>query len=435
MSDWKEINHSRWQHVVYYEWHMDIRAGGPTGYLANLLEGLNHIPNSTDPLIVFETAKKQAPQQPEQLKKIYQWIHAYVDKNEQRKRFYVNHISRHSKQEHDNYVQFLSHADRMYCIPELFQRIDLKRTKTIHVHTVGDAVKVKNSLKKAGADHTKVILTSHTPEAPSDEYYKGYLEQWYSKERAEQIKRLWRQVERKAFTDADLLVFPCKEAMEPLRATMDGFDALIRGKDIRFVPSGAKQLVSRLSKEEAKKKYGLEGKFVVGYVGRHNQIKGYDILQKAAKKIWKQQKDICFLIGGAQGNAFLPLSDQRWREAGWVDPADLFQALDVFVLPNRMTYFDLVLLEAMSMGTAVIASDTGGNKTVQNTTQALQLFDGTPESLAAQILDFFRKSQEEQEAMRKNIQVAYMQHYTPELFAGRYVELVQQIYADYRWKE
>lgn len=23
------------QHIIYYEWYLDIRAGGPTGYLAN----------------------------------------------------------------------------------------------------------------------------------------------------------------------------------------------------------------------------------------------------------------------------------------------------------------------------------------------------------------------------------------------------------------
>lgn len=34
----------------------------------------------------------------------------------------------------------------------------------------------------------------------------------------------------------------------------------------------------------------------------------------------------------------------------------------MFILPNRETYFDLVLLEVMSLGIPVLASYTGGNK-------------------------------------------------------------------------
>lgn len=431
MMDLNQKKSDAWHHIVYYEWHMDIRAGGPTGYLANLLDGLNRIEYSAQPQIFFDTAPKPQPQPPLELKGIYRWIHAFLDQEEGRKRFYVNHISRHSRREHENYVRFLSNSGSMACIPELFHKINLAQTRTIHVHTVGDAVKVKNSLKKAGAEHIKVMLTSHTPEAPSQEYYKGYLEQWYSTKRAKEIRRLWQQVERRAFEASDILVFPSKEAMEPLRDGMQDFDRLIRKKDIRFVPSGVKKLSSALSREEAKKKYGLEGTFLVGYIGRHNAVKGYDILQEAAKKVWKKQKEICFLIGGAQGATFGPLKDRRWIEAGWVDPADLFQALDVFVLPNRMTYFDLVLLEAMSMGVPVLASNTGGNRSVQDETQALLLYDGTPETLAEKILEFYQTPDEAKEEIRKKIQLGYEKHYTQELFARRYVQLVHEIYTDY----
>jgi len=418
-------------HIIYYEWHTDIRAGGPTGYLANLQDGINRIENSVQPQIFFDTAAKQQPDRIPEPKGVHRWFQAFFSREERRKRFYINHISRSSRRGHENYVRFLSNSSSMECMPELFGKIDLERTKTIHVHTVGDAVKVKNSLEKAGAGHIKLMLTSHTPEAASQEYYNGYLEQQHSITRAQEIRRLWQQVERRAFEASDILVFPSKEAMEPLQLTMDGFDRLISGKDIRFVPSGVKKLSSAWSKEEAKKKYGLEGKFLVGYVGRHNAVKGYDILQRAAKIVWKKQRDICFLIGGVQGNAFRPLDHKGWIEAGWVDPADLFQALDVFVLPNRMTYFDLVLLEVMSMGIPAIASDTGGNRTVQETTDALLLFDGTPEDLAGKILDFSRKPGAVRDAVGKKAQAAYGQYYTAELFAQRYVDLMHQIYMDY----
>lgn len=34
----------------------------------------------------------------------------------------------------------------------------------------------------------------------------------------------------------------------------------------------------------------------------------------------------------------------------------------MFILPNRETFFDLILLEVMSMGIPVLLSNTGGNK-------------------------------------------------------------------------
>lgn len=219
--------------------------------------------------------------------------------------------------------------------------------------------------------------------------------------------------------------------MEPLYSTMEGFQKLIENKDIRFIPSGAKQLTTSLSKEEAKKKYGVEGKFVVGYVGRHNEVKGYDILQNAAQKVLMKDNNITFLIGGKQGNVFTPLNDKRWIEAGWVNPADLFRAIDVFVLPNRMTYFDLVLLEVMSMGVPIIASATGGNKSVQRQTGALILYNNSADGLADSILTLSQASAEELENYSKRIQQEYEKNYTPSIFATRYISLINQIYADY----
>ena len=176
----------------------------------------------------------------------------------------------------------------------------------------------------------------------------------------------------------------------------------------------------------------MEGKFVVGYVGRHNEIKGYDILQNAAKKVMLQNDNISFLIGGKQGNVFTPLNDKRWIEAGWVNPADLFQAIDVFVLPNRMTYFDLVLLEVMSMGVPVIASATGGNKSVQEQTKSLFLYDNTVDSLAETILMLSKESLSTMRNYSNLIKREYENNYTPSLFAERYLSLINQIYEDYQ---
>jgi glycosyltransferase involved in cell wall biosynthesis len=45
-----------------------------------------------------------------------------------------------------------------------------------------------------------------------------------------------------------------------------------------------------------------------------------------------------------------------------VDTSDLLQEVDAFILPNKETYYDLILLEVLRSGTPVILTSTGGNK-------------------------------------------------------------------------
>ena len=48
------------KHLLYYDWHLDIRAGGPPGYLANLRYGLDRIPNPNNFEIELWAIKKQS---------------------------------------------------------------------------------------------------------------------------------------------------------------------------------------------------------------------------------------------------------------------------------------------------------------------------------------------------------------------------------------
>lgn len=420
------------QHIIYYEWYLDIRAGGPTGYLANLLDGLNQLPNNDNPFIMFNTSSKPSSMINEGPSGLHAKVQNWFYKNDNRKSFYVNNISRYQKSVHNNYVDFLNNYNHMFCDKTMFSKINLEKTKTIHVHTIGDAVKVRNSLKQFGYDDIKLLLTCHTPEAASNEYYNSTIEQGFNETKALQIKEGWKVIEQKALEYADILIFPSKEAMEPLSLTMEGFNQITKSKDIRYMATGAKMLKATLTKSEAKKKYNVEDKFVIGYVGRHNSIKGYDILKQAAMNILDKNKNLCFLIGGAQGSAFKPLQHERWIEAGWVNPADLFMAIDVFVLPNRMTYYDLVLLEVMSLGVPIIASNTGGNKSVQNLTNSLCLYNNTADDLGSKIMEFHNKSSAEMSLISNHTSIAYQNNFTTLCFAERYKSLINEIYKDYQ---
>ncbi|WP_302163890.1 hypothetical protein, partial [uncultured Clostridium sp.] len=58
MINLNEKRMNQLEHIIYYEWYLDIRAGGPTGYLANLLDGINRTEDNKNPLILFDTMEK-----------------------------------------------------------------------------------------------------------------------------------------------------------------------------------------------------------------------------------------------------------------------------------------------------------------------------------------------------------------------------------------
>lgn len=420
------------EHHVYIEWYLNGRAGGPPGYLANLLYGLNRIEHYDKPLIVFDFYKgKQPPKAVASKKGIKYRIKRIITALPGGKRFYTKYLSRSQKESFNNMYRFLSSLDEMMPNQGMMQVIDWSRTKSIHVHTAAEVVKVKNYLRKNFLDDRLVILTCHTPESVANEQYALSIADGQDESRARILQAKWLELERRAYQEADIMIFPSEEAKEPLLHDIPDFGNIIAKKDIRYLATGSKKLVSSLTKEEAKKKYGVSGKTVVGYIGRHNAIKGYDLLKEAAEEILKQTDDVVFLIGGAQGTEFAPLDDPRWIEAGWVNPADLLCALDLFVLPNRQTYYDLVLLEVLSMGVPVVATATGGNKSVKKIAEDLDLCEVDSASLAKGISRIISMDAAARNAKGLRLMEVYQKNYTEVHMAQRYVDTIRQIYDDY----
>lgn len=420
------------EHHVYLEWYLNGRAGGPPGYLANLLYGLNQISHYDKPLVAFDFYRgKQPKQEIVSPKGIKLGIKRMIEAMPGGKRFYAKNVSRWQKTSFENMNRFLSDLDGMMPDQNLINTIDWTRTKSIHVHTVAEVVKIKNYLRKNFMDDKLVILTCHTPESCANEQYALSIAAGQDESRARILKEKWTELEKRAYREADVIIFPSEEAKEPLLHDIPEFERIIAEKDIRYMATGTKKLVSSLSKEEAKKKYGVSGKTVIGYIGRHNSIKGYDLLQKAALEIFKKTDDVVFLIGGAQGTEYKPLDDPRWIEAGWVNPSDLLCALDVFVLPNKQTYYDLVLLEVLSMGIPVVATATGGNKSVKKIAEDLELCNVDPMALADSVSCLIEMDATERQQKGMRLKKVYQNYFTELHMAQRYVDTICQIYDDY----
>jgi glycosyltransferase involved in cell wall biosynthesis len=135
-----------------------------------------------------------------------------------------------------------------------------------------------------------------------------------------------------------------------------------------------------LGVEETRKKYDLEGKFTVLFVGHLSKIKGVEYLVKAADIIINElgYKDTLFLLVGPLtfGTLEKPIDmeemhsyiRQHQLESNLIltgalpleEVKRLYVASDIFVLPSLAEGDPLVVVEAMASGKPIIGTKVGG---------------------------------------------------------------------------
>lgn len=253
---------------------------------------------------------------------------------------------------------FLSY---FYTIPFAKEEIAFINTfDYVHIHSVSYYLKYFYKNKKITA---KTILTTHSPEPFVDEFFNdmGYGE-WLKKHPT--VRNMLIKREIRAYQDCYKIMFPVKEAREPYEKASPLYKKCFEEVEDKFfyVPTAVNDVEKIDTNNHILDKYALPEKALrVCYIGRHTSVKGYDSLQSMAQEAWKSMPGIYFIIGGKEA-PLLGLNDKRWIELGWVNTPALLNEVDVFVLPNRDTYFDLILLEVLRQGTPVILSRTGGNR-------------------------------------------------------------------------
>ena len=106
---------------------------------------------------------------------------------------------------------------------------------------------------------------------------------------------------------------------------------------------------------------------LIGAVGRLEKEKGFDVLIKAFKSMPDMDIKNLVIIGeGSLNDEFdqlinsYHLSDKVMMVGAKDNIPDWLSAFDIFVQPSRGEGFGLSILEAMSVGLPVIASDVGG---------------------------------------------------------------------------
>jgi len=392
-------------YIVFPE-DLDIRRGGPSGYIANLERGITDLKNKTNIEIISSSQGLKS-----------------IDEKSNFKRFAEKFIGKSKLLTESYYLYKFLRKDRMANINEKLSSVTFESNDIIHVHSVLDYY----SLSKKGI-LGKIVLTPHTPESIATEITNMIRLKFNSNMELNKLLGKIKKVERYAFQECEYFIFPSKEAMSIYSEFVEGFDEYINNKKVYFNLTGCNKLKSKLDKIEFRKRYNIPEKaFLISYVGRHSKIKGYDILLDVANELKRIDPNI-YIVTAGSGGIRSNSENQNLIEIGWTDdPGSVINSSDLFLLPNRNTYFDLALLEVLSIGTPVLASRTGGNISVGKLTNGIRLFENGNIDEIIRIILSLKDNPELLGGMKADNIRCYNENFTITKFAERYLKILQEI--------
>jgi len=230
----------------------------------------------------------------------------------------------------------------------LFRECGADNFKYIYFHDCLSLYQCSHLIK----NNQVVVLQSHCPELPSEEFKVLYNEPI--------ITAKYVNAERYAFERADILVFPNEYAV-------DIYSDLIKDyTKIKYILSGAKDMVDP-------RIYPLDqSKINILFVGRRNSIKGFDYLINTFKSVLLKRDDINLILVGS-GKLY---SGRNIFDVGQSNsPQNWFNSVDYVVNTNLQSYFDLSVIEALATGVPLILSNNYGHYYYEGKSKDISTFE------------------------------------------------------------
>ncbi|WP_243028293.1 glycosyltransferase family 4 protein [Thermus albus] len=271
----------------------------------------------------------------------------------------------------------------------------------------------------------KIFLMSHSPVEWAREYADTLRLYAGSSLLSEVVYRFY--VEKEIAT-----WLSCDGLLAPSRHSLDGYFASYGRKRVEElqvieVPTGVKELVPQRSPEETRKAWGIpQGAKVLGFFGRRHPHKGYDIFCELASAALREAPELVFVSAG-DGPVSCP-SLPNLVHLGFLREdrlADAIAACDIVIVPNRVNYFDLIILEAMSLGKSVITTRVGGAKSITSPGVSFleKLDSGT---ILSTISELFLEELRLEEKGKAN-RLLYEQFYSLHAFGKRHLNLARSL--------
>jgi glycosyltransferase involved in cell wall biosynthesis len=201
-------------------------------------------------------------------------------------------------------------------------------------------------------------------------------------------------------------------------------DARLPHESVRTIYNGVPDLGPAAGRDP-------RGGVVVGSLARLDRIKGIDVLLRAAAGL--DGTRIVISGDGPEADALRAQAadlglGQRFRIEPWSDTGrDLFDEIDIFVLPSRAEGFPLSIVEAMLAGRPVVATDVGSvREAVTDGTTGLLVPPDDPDALRA-ALARLSSDPEERRRMGAVGRVRALAHFTAELMAREFERLYAEL--------
>jgi glycosyltransferase involved in cell wall biosynthesis len=170
-------------------------------------------------------------------------------------------------------------------------------------------------------------------------------------------------------------------------------------------------------------------------MGRLTVQKAHDILIKAAAEVCKRNQNVEFIIAG-EGPLFGYL-DNLIQEHGLVgrfhllgyrnDVFDIFRVLDLFVLSSIDEGLPIVLLEAMSIGAPVVATDVGEIPYVIDHEKSGIIVPKNNVNILASMIEDMLVSEKRRRKFASAARVKVVSHYSLKIMSEKY----QKVYSHY----
>ncbi|MDU9050287.1 MAG: glycosyltransferase family 4 protein [Candidatus Electrothrix sp. Rat3] len=191
------------------------------------------------------------------------------------------------------------------------------------------------------------------------------------------------------------------------------------------------------SRENIRNEFGIAPEtLLIGTIGRISPEKGQKYFIEAAAQVLKSYPQACFVLvgNGGQGEEMRAYAEalgiaRNVIFAGFrTDIAEWYSALDMFVLPSLLEGTPMALLEAMSTGVPVVATDVGGvGHIVQNGENGILVPSANADELVAGmnklLADSIWADQLAQNGMR-TIEMRYSAQKMAEGYMSLYDELI-----------
>ena len=263
-----------------------------------------------------------------------------------------------------------------------------------------------NDVKHLITQDQIVVFQPHAPELPSiEELNNGTSKAVYNKV----VKQ-----EKAIFKRANYIVLPNSECL-PI------YNSLITEENkILFLQTGIKSI------EDINKIPIDNSKVNLFYIGRRNEIKGFPLLLKVFKAAVEKRDDIRLFIAGAGEK----INSKNIIDIGKTNLAyDWIHSMDYVISPNKSSYFDLNVLESISIGTPLIMTTTQGHSFFKNKKGIISI---TSDNFYKVLIDENLVNKNYKESVKKELFELYNKELSSEVFKSSLWKICNQIIIDNR---